>query len=308
MYTKEKKSVWYRFLIEGEDLWKQLIPANKFEQKAVEEMLINYANNIVDATVLQKIESFVETYLRDDYRNRLKSKKWSIRINTLYRIFDFRMYSLMDDCIEMLNAKKSYSEEEYFLIYKILSFHHHNELFISHMINPKYTIGEMEYKKLLFHADKQTLQQFILKYEDLPKSLKHTLIDIIGLKYGVDYILFLEDKLEDNDVEVRIRVLKAIGQIGFIRNMELYLPFIESDYWEERLMAAKLLGNVPISTAQQYLEELLQDSTWWVRSQAAKTLRGSKFGKEILESFIHSSDDRYAVDMAREVLGKEKII
>lgn len=115
----------------------------------------------------------------------------------------------------------------------------------------------------------------------------------------------MESCLHNDDAEIRIRTLKAIFEIGIITDLDKYLPFITSQIWEERLMMAKLLGALPISITSSYLQELLEDENWWVRTQAAKSIGRNKDGKIVLQSYINSSNDRYAIEMANQVLGKE---
>ncbi|RKJ24381.1 HEAT repeat domain-containing protein, partial [Butyricicoccus sp. 1XD8-22] len=54
--------------------------------------------------------------------------------------------------------------------------------------------------------------------------------------------------------------------------LDRYIPFVSSDIWEERLMAAKLLQNVPLKGSLSYLEKLLEDESWLVRTQAAQAI------------------------------------
>ncbi|GIN84728.1 hypothetical protein J6TS2_11140 [Heyndrickxia sporothermodurans] len=302
-YIKVHKDEWYLYLIEEKNISEKLIPNNMGEQKAIEEILVRYTKNILSHTVITKISNYVEENMEDYYRKKLKSRKWSTRMNVLYKIIDFQMHFLIKDVLEMLNSNKKYSKEEYLQMYKILS-HFRYENFIEHILNPKFLIGEFEYKQLLFDMDPNDFGLFVQKYEELPDTLKYIIIDIIGIKNNIEYIQFLESKLADPQLEVRIRTLKSINRIGAITDINLYIPFIQSNYWEERLMVAKLLIHVPLAESKDHLKELLQDSSWWVRSEAAQTLRNHKMGKQVLESIIISSEDRYAVDMAKEVLGK----
>lgn len=126
----------------------------------------------------------------------------------------------------------------------------------------------------------------------------------MGLKRDIEYLPHLEVQLKQEDVEIRIRSLRAIYEIGVIINPETYLPFVKSPIWEERLMIAKLFQLLPLSYTLPHLQILLEDESWWVRSQAARTMMNDKNGRESLEEYIENSSDRYAIDMAYEALGK----
>jgi HEAT repeat protein len=115
-------------------------------------------------------------------------------------------------------------------------------------------------------------------------------------------LTFLENNLSHDDTEIRIRSLKAINEMGMITDLDRYKVFLDSPVWEERLMLAKLLGAFPLEQVYPYLEELLQDENWWVRSQSARTIVNSKDGMSRLEMFIATAQDQYAIEMAQEVL------
>lgn len=303
-YLEQHDKQWYPYFIEGKELEANVAPHNRFELKAIEQLLIGYTKTVADNAVLSRISSFAELYLLKHYRKQLRRKKWSIRINTLYRIVDFRMRQMVPDVLEMLKRPKSYSKEEYIQIYKILVIFNHEDA-LSHLLEPKFPLGEFEYKKLLFDLEPAKLALFIDQFDELPEALKYIVFETTGIKHMAQYLPFLESRLVSEQSEIRIRALKSIIQIGVISNLELYLPFLHSAYWEERLMLAKLLAYVPSTQSTPYLRQLLHDPSWWVRSQATQTLRNSKLGKETLKSVIASSDDRYAIDIAIEALEKE---
>lgn len=303
-YIHKYGDILYLQLIEGDQFSSRIKPINKTEKKAIEKILLHYSKNITDNDILLRIKYFVEANLQNDYRKQLNSRRWSTRMNVLYKIIDFQMEFLVDDVLKMLNSSKKYSADEYFQMYKILSFFRKEE-FIGYLSHPKFELAEIDFKKLIFNADTKQLESLIAQFEDLPIALKYSIIDIIGIKNFLDGLPFLERRLVDRDLEIRIRALKANVQLGVIRDLSLYLPFIESSSWEERLMIAKLLMFVPIETSLPYLKKLLKDPSWWVRSQAAKTIKTYKEGETVLETIIETIEDRFAIDMAKEALGKE---
>ena len=148
------------------------------------------------------------------------------------------------------------------------------------------------------------LEQLIEKMENLQESAQYALIDTIAVKGGMAVIEDLEKILVNENSEIRIRGLKGLERIGVIQHLETYIPFINSPIWEERLMVAKLFKHVPLTYTYVYLETLLQDSNWWVRSQAANTMIEDPNGRQKLKEFIETTTDQYAIDMANEVLGK----
>lgn len=300
-YIKQHNVEMYLYLIEGKVLSEGLIPQTRLDIRAIEEMIVCYTKNLSGEDILFRITAYMERYLQEHYRKQLKSSKWSIRINTLYKIADFRLYFLLDDVLGMLNRSKNYSRDEYFQMYKILATFESDEL-IPFLLQPKVKFGELEYKKLLYYLNHRQFDMLLDQYESLSNVLQRMMIDIIGMKHIVEFVPFLENRLNDESLEIRIRALKSIAQIGLIRDIDLYVPFTQSTYWEERMMVTKLLVHAPISQALPHLEVLLKDSSWWVRSAAAKSIHNHKKGKEILESIMITTTDRFAFDMIAEVI------
>lgn len=69
-------------------------------------------------------------------------------------------------------------------------------------------------------------------------------------------------------------------------------------------MVTKLMGRLPLEEAFPYFQRLLEDESWWVRAEAAKTAGKIKWGKEKLREFVETTSDRYAMEMVNEVLRK----
>jgi hypothetical protein len=300
-YLREKQMTWYRYFRDEVSFNTSLIPKNRFEIQAVEEIFLAYLHNLYTPEILDKISLFSNEYLKQHFLKLLNSKKWSERINSMERIVDFQMESLIDNC-EKIEQKKL-SNEEYFQLLKIEAVFREGR-FVKKILTLPVSFSEYEYKKLLISVNEEIFRSLLDRMEELPDSCQYSIIDILGLKRNVDYQTFLEAQLSHKNDEIRIRSLKAIYEIGIIVDPEKYKHFNTSSIWEERFMHAKLLGNLPITYSLPYLLELLQDGSWWVRSQAAKTIGQDKQGKEILKSFIETASDQFAIDMANEVLWK----
>ena len=300
-YVNGKQNEWYRYFRGEKEFSPLLIPNNKYEIQGVEEIFLAYLTNLSNDTIQDKIKQFSNQYLKHHYQKLLRSRKWSTRMNAMYRIADFHIDSLLSEC-EKREGKKL-SKEENFHLLKIYSIFHKSK-FINRFLTLSETFSEYEYKKLLMGVSPEILEGLITRIEELPLPCQYSIIDTLGIKRNEDNLPFLEARLKNGDAEIRIRALKAIHEIGIILNQEEYLSFADSSIWEERLMITKLLGNLPLDDTLPYLEKLLQDESWWVRSQAAKTIGNGKNGNEMLQAFIETATDKYAVDIAYEVLRK----
>ncbi|SDN30954.1 hypothetical protein SAMN05518871_104226 [Psychrobacillus sp. OK028] len=297
-YLDAEQENWYTYFSSAGEISESLIPKTTREIQGVEEIFISYLKNVSDPTIKEKINQFSNKYLREHYLTLLRSKKWSIRINGLKRIANFEIECL-EECQKFKG--KNTSKEENFQLLKIFSFLN-RENFEDELLNRSTGFSEYEFKKLFVSIDEELLGRIITNIEDLPKAGQYAFIDILGSKRDMKYLDFLESQLLNEHQEIRIRTLKAIHSIGVVRELEKYIDFVKSPFWEERLMMAKLLGNLPLNETASHFRVLLEDESWWVRSQAAKTIGKDKDGLDYLKNFSKTTGDKYAMEMANEIL------
>ncbi len=300
-YIQKTKIIWQEYFLEDDQFTVTLIPKNKNQILAVEHIFLSYLRNISNPIIQQKIYNFVQMYLKDYYQNELKSKNGSKKMNAMYRIADFHIKELISTCEVSIKHKHSIEVFQLLKIYSILE----KEKFIHEILLCNYSFSESGYKKLFSYLDVEMLQRFMGKMENLQQAAQYALIDTIAAKGSMDVIEGLEELLlASEDTEIRIRTLRGLERIGVIRDLETYIPFVNSSIWEERLMVAKLFKYAPLTYTSGHLEKLLQDSNWWVRSQAASTIIEDPRGYQRLKKFIETTNDQYAIDMANEVLEK----
>jgi len=299
-YIQNTKILWQEYFLEDDRFTVTLIPKNKIQILAVEHIFLSYLRNISNPIIQQKIYTFAQMYLKEYYQNELKSRNWSKKMNAMYRIADFRIKELISTCEVSIKRKHSIEVFQLFKIYSILE----KEKFIQEIWLYNDSFSQSEYKKLFSYLEVEMLQRLMEKMERLQQAAQYALIDTIAAKGSMDVIEGLEDLLASEDTEIRIRTLRGLERIGIIRDLETYIPFVNSSIWEERLMVAKLFRYAPLTYTAEHLEKLLQDSNWWVRSQAASTLIEDPRGYQRLKEFIATTNDQYAIDMANEVLGK----
>ncbi|WP_339164890.1 HEAT repeat domain-containing protein [Siminovitchia sp. FSL W7-1587] len=269
-YIKEHQDAWYHYVRGSGPFPESLMPRNTYELYGVEQIFLSYIKNVSDPLIREKIKLFSNESMKDHYGKLLANRKWSIRMNALYRVVDFHIDSLIDHCISM--EKKKLSPDEQFQLLKIYSLFK-PDLFLKKFLEKPPLFSEYECKKLFKTADDSVLKQLIKNFHQLSSTCKYAFINTLGMKREIGTVPFLESLLKEEDAEIRIRSLKAIHEIGTLHQIEKYTPFISSEIWEERLMAAKVLGNLPLRDSVPYLETLLADEAWRVRQEAAKTLK-----------------------------------
>lgn len=103
--------------------------------------------------------------------------------------------------------------------------------------------------------------------------------------------------------EVRAAVARALGGLPTPRALKALLGLAADPDWRVRVNAAHGLGRLGHERAVPVLEERLRDLVWWVRLRAALALR--RLGEPGVQALRRAdrSDDPYAADMARYVLG-----
>lgn len=300
-YIKKTENLWQDYLLADGVFTNKFIPKKVGEIKAVEEIFLSYLKNISDDMMRLKINQFAKAYLKTYYKKQLKSRNWSSRINALYKIIDFQIEELQDDCEKIL--KNKYSKEEKFQLLIIKSIFQ-KEQFIQQLLNSNIAISESEYKQLFAYLEEEMLYDLLENIEVLDEGAKCALVDTIAANGNMLFIDELKQLLTSENTEIRIRTLKALEKIGIVTDVEDFIPFLHSSLWEERLMVAKLLKHIPLSYSGDYLKVLLQDTNWWVRSQAANTMIDLRQGAEKLNEFIQTSTDPYAKEIAKEMLAK----
>ncbi|NGP45352.1 HEAT repeat domain-containing protein [Bacillaceae bacterium SIJ1] len=303
----QREGQWYEYLIEGKSVPATLLPNNEFERDAADLVLTRYAHNIASEDVTKRIIQFTNTYLEDYYRKRLRSRRRSVHINALHKIMDFQMKFLLNDVYQSLERKIKYTPEQYLLMYKVISLFDQKR-FVHYLLHPNFRLGEHEYRYLLIELQTAQITTLLKRFNDLPQNFQYVFIDLLGVQHYLQHISFLEGLLDDEDVEIRVRSLKAIANIGYPSSVERYKPFVHSGNWVERLMAAKLLVHLSEEHTLELLTELLEDSSWEVRSQAASSLKETRDGIQRLKQFMSTSEDEYAKHMVKDVLGREALV
>src|SRR5699024_2968049 len=100
--------------------------------------------------------------------------------------------------------------------------------FFKTILSTERVLSENEYKRLLLQLEDEYLEVFRQRFNDLPACIQYAFIDVLGVKRNSINLSFLESQLEQDDDEIRVRTLKAINEIGVIRDVERYFSFIES--------------------------------------------------------------------------------
>lgn len=284
------------------DFLRSLQVETKAKKMAMEELLSDYSEILEGTEEKKNLNLMAESRLSGDYRKALSSYRWSTRMNALFHIEAFQMESLKED-IQILLQRSRVSKEEKIKGLSFLSQIQHKGIF--GLVTEEYKdLSYLEYRNIISRLKERHLEEFLLGYHSCQLQLKYAIIDLVGLKKDLAYLNFVETVFSISHGEERVRALKALASIGHTRKVEQFLPLLKSANWEERMLAARLAGEMKCDQAIPDLVLLLKDPSWWVRSQSGQSIILYPQGKRILEEVIASSSDSFARDMAWEWINK----
>ncbi|MDF2856706.1 MAG: hypothetical protein K0Q87_2557, partial [Neobacillus sp.] len=98
-YKSKYKQVIFSYLTEGE-ISRTLKVSNDTQRKAIEEILGHYTKVLEGEDEKVRLSEIATDCLLNYYRNRLKSFRWSTRMNALYHIEDFQITMLIEDVLK----------------------------------------------------------------------------------------------------------------------------------------------------------------------------------------------------------------
>jgi len=300
---KENWSEAFRlFFIEGTPLPESFSLKTKNDYIVTEEILLQYTKHVKGELFEQNISLFANHYFAEKYTVELNSKKMSSRAGTLSLVLLFKMESLLSVVREMIESNQKYTIEETVLMYRVLSSLSSSEI-LPRLKENKIVLNEYDYKKIMAEWELDTYRAAFHQFDEFPTEFRYALIRMAGIMKIVELTPLLEELLQGEDNEIRIRAMQTISKIEYVRDITQYTRFAQSPYWEERLMLAKVLNHFDNTESQTILHNMLSDKNWWVRSAAAKSiLESSAEGAAALEEIIKTSDDLFARDAAEEAL------
>lgn len=275
---------------------KQLTPA------IAEMVLDEYSSHNLTVAEQENLSAVAEKYLALHYRKALKKGTWAERMNALYFIEDFKIHSLREDCFGHFKSLTK-QDEEYRQTLRTCATLQEYRLFREESVLNEVTSGLM--KELLFRMDEDLLQKVLRELqqnEKLPENVLRGLLVFSGEHKIEAAFPFVEQKLQDERKEVRLKAMQSLSLYGKVSDPEKIRPFFESGAWEERMYAAKLTGACRLNGLKDHLLNTLADSNWWVRFSSAESLSSGPDGELLLQDAAVNHQDPYARDIARHVL------
>jgi HEAT repeat protein len=145
----------------------------------------------------------------------------------------------------------------------------------------------------------------MLAEPNLPPAPSRACLDTVG-RTGLVQLAYEAGALATHqDPEVRAAALRTLGRLRRVpaRARDAVIIALADDTEFVRIQAARAAAYVPEDSALIALSHSLGDQSWWVRRASAESLleRG-EWGVTSLQAAAASHPDRFAMDMAAQVL------
>lgn len=259
--------------------------------------LLNEINNQFDLNSLNMTQSKpFEKYIVPTINKRLKSHRWSERMNTLYLIESLKSSTLWIDLWQIYHRKHISSQEQY-IILRIASQANDPHVIIHLLKSPPYH-SVYFYKQVISKMGEHLFNKLVHQFDECPQELKISILSVIGEKHEIKYLSLVERHLSDQSSDIRIHSLKTIRDYSYISGLEKLLPFVHSDSWIEQMIFCQIAKGLRKSEYLPALEKLLANRNWWVRYYSGEAIAQSPGGINLLREIVQGNPDKFAQDMA----------
>lgn len=294
----------FHFLQSGRD--EELRPEGSSEKFiALLELLNEYANVLDSKEIKIRISEYAKKHFTNHVKKELKKRRWSLRMNALYIIEDFRMAHLKNYLHELYKKNNLTIAEKSQILRMFAKFNDSKLTSYMQKLDPK--LSDFSILSILSSMNEETFEILVEDFVNLEKRTQFMVVETIGKEQLIQYHPLLVKLLEGNEEEMRIRALKAYANMGAPIDKTQLAEFFTFESWQVRMMAAKVVGKQKLTTYKDRLIELLSDQEYVVRVEAAKAIIQFKDGIVILKKVIDETEDDFARDMALEWHEKKRV-
>lgn len=177
---------------------------------------------------------------------------------------------------------------------------HYKELFFSmiHVMSKETKLSQFPYRDALVDMDQEKFKwmEELLSSTNDP-AIKAICLDVLSTRVTNDLLPLLRPYFKSENAECRILAIKALGNIPSEESLEILMDHLADSDWELRAISIEGLHKLHATKSIPKMRELLNDPIWWVRLQAALTLKD--FGDE--GTRILKSQDASTKPMAHEI-------
>lgn len=298
-----------RFLTLGEDS-RRIVPRRPWEWRTLEAYLTHRLRVGGTQAEQERIYRLAGDVYGPLYRNRLHARSPQARRHALAHIALFHMDRLQAEVAAFLRSSRLQPEELWAALRALAAFQdkqltewllgRHGKLPVS---------SEHRYRQVLMALDTELLEELIERFDEADAALSRNLIDVLRTRnIRTERCLALYERLlHSPSDELRVRALKAAANFGYLTpDAEEALLARYADWRRyprpERLMAARLMGEVRNAGFRSLLEQMIGDEAYAVRIEAAQSIGRYPQGETHLARIAGQHPDRYAREAAGEML------
>ncbi|WNR45370.1 HEAT repeat domain-containing protein [Paenibacillus roseipurpureus] len=298
-----------RYVTKGETS-RRISPHDPWQWHALEAYLTHRLRVGGTQVEQERVCHLAEELFGSIYRNRLSNRKLEVRLRTLAHIGLFRMKGLGEEVSAILKDKRIDSEELLATLRVLAAFQDKKLLnLLLGVYRPLPPLSDHRYRQLLMALETGLLEELIDRFDMGNDLLQRNLLDVLRTRNirTERYLALIERLMGSPSDELRIRALKAAAGFGYMsqeaENAHLARYTNWRQYpWEERLMAARLMGEVRNADYQKLLEQMIGDDRYAVRIEAAHSISRYSNGHAHLTRIASLHGDRYARETAEEML------
>lgn len=249
------------------------------------ETLERYDNRFNDDRWVQIKHELTERYLFPSVESYMKSWSWfkrqlAARALLLYpqKAKEHQLKHLLSDnrylvrvaaavCITRTSYKK--------LFYEVLQ-----------KMNKETSLSQFPYRDALINTDQEKhhwIEEILSKEKN--KSICAICLDVLSTRYTPNLFSLVERFTNDSDSHCRLLAIRAMGNMPSEQAIDILISHLSDSNWEIRVESILGLQKLYAVHAISSIKYLLNDPIWWVRLQAAMTLKSfGREGKDILNN------------------------
>ncbi|KRF10067.1 hypothetical protein ASG89_00535 [Paenibacillus sp. Soil766] len=298
-----------RYVTMGETS-RRISPYHPWQWRALEAYLTHRLRVAGTQSEHERVYRLAEELYGPLYRNRLNDRKAEVRLRTLAQVGMFRMKGLHEEVSTIVTGKRI-KPEELFAALRVLAAFQDKKLldWLLGVYGPLPLLSDHRYRQLLMTLGTELLEELIDRFDMGNDLLQRNLLDVLRTRNirTEHYLALIEHLLCSSTDELRIRALKAAAGFGYLSQEAEEAHFVRYSGWrqypwEERLMAARLMGEIKNAEYLKLLEQMIGDDRYAVRIEAAQSIGRYSQGDAHLARIASMHADRYAREAAEEML------
>ncbi|XEC95234.1 HEAT repeat domain-containing protein [Paenibacillus tarimensis] len=280
--------------------------SKKWKRAILARMLLDISTNIQSDEEWRRVEQACALIgLTNELRSQLQDKRWWKAAEAIRNIGILKLKELLPLVEDQLLSPQY---DVRMTTARTLSMHGRNRVLIEYLIQESHRLQRVSIIRIadiLRKVTEEDVDLMLANMNRISPLLQGLFIDLFGRARSMKALPYLETCLSSSSVELRIKALKAMADIGIVSNQDEIMHGLRSDNWVERMQTIRVIQACSMYSAIPQLLDKLADPEWWVRYRAAEALFGfGSVGKDNLRWASKHHHDSYAKDMADQMLTK----